>query len=61
VYVNVIPYNPASGEGAKMRRPAEHRVKAFCAALTELSIEHEVRREKGADIMAACGQLAGGK
>ncbi|MCL2011071.1 MAG: 23S rRNA (adenine(2503)-C(2))-methyltransferase RlmN [Synergistaceae bacterium] len=60
VYVNVIPYNPiADGDGAKpMRRPSESRIKAFCAALTELSIEHEVRREKGTDIMAACGQLA---
>ena len=59
VYVNVIPYNPTGGDGAKaMRRPSESRIKAFCAALTELSIEHEVRREKGTDIMAACGQLA---
>jgi 23S rRNA (adenine2503-C2)-methyltransferase len=56
VYVNVIPYNPAGTN--EMRRPPEGRVKAFCAALTELSIEHEVRREKGTDIMAACGQLA---
>jgi len=56
VYVNVIPYNPA---GAKeMKRPSESGIKAFCAALSELSIEHEVRREKGTDIMAACGQLA---
>ena len=55
VYVNVIPYNPAVKE---MKRPPDSRIKAFCAALTELSIEHEVRREKGTDIMAACGQLA---
>ncbi|MDR1623150.1 MAG: 23S rRNA (adenine(2503)-C(2))-methyltransferase RlmN [Synergistaceae bacterium] len=66
VYVNVIPCNPvdasATGNGAmrnSLKRPAEARIKAFCSALAELSIEFEVRREKGADILAACGQLAG--
>lgn len=61
VYVNVIPWNPVSCGAAAdtMRRPAEGRIKAFCAALTELSIEFEIRREKGTDILAACGQLAG--
>jgi len=59
VYVNVIPYNPAGiGDAKEMKRPAGSVIKAFCDALTELSIEHEVRREKGTDIMAACGQLA---
>lgn len=56
VYVNIISYNSVSG--GTMKRPPEGKIKAFCAALTELSIEHEVRREKGTDIMAACGQLA---
>ncbi|MDR1977239.1 MAG: 23S rRNA (adenine(2503)-C(2))-methyltransferase RlmN [Synergistaceae bacterium] len=61
VYVNVIPYNPidASVMGSGLKRPAEARIKAFCSALTGLSIEFEIRREKGADILAACGQLAG--
>jgi 23S rRNA (adenine2503-C2)-methyltransferase len=60
IYVNVIPYNPVGGaDGTKeMKRPADAKIKAFCAALTELSIEHEVRRERGTDIMAGCGQLA---
>jgi len=58
VYVNVIPYNTAGSGDGTLKRPAEGKVKAFCAALTELSIEYEVRREKGTDIMAACGQLA---
>jgi 23S rRNA (adenine2503-C2)-methyltransferase len=64
VYVNLIPYNPipnAAGAASGWKRPSEARVKAFCAALSELSIEFEVRREKGADILAACGQLAGGR
>ncbi|MDR2179928.1 MAG: 23S rRNA (adenine(2503)-C(2))-methyltransferase RlmN [Synergistaceae bacterium] len=70
VYVNVIPYNPVNNapsnnnappnaSGSGLRRPSEARIKAFCSALTDLSIEFEVRREKGTDIMAACGQLAG--
>ncbi|MDR2174967.1 MAG: 23S rRNA (adenine(2503)-C(2))-methyltransferase RlmN [Synergistaceae bacterium] len=62
VYVNVIPYNPTGTVPSGMtelRRPSEARIKAFCAALTELSIEFEIRREKGKDILAACGQLAG--
>ena len=59
IYVNVIPYNPADGsEAGTLRRSPDARVRAFCAALSELSIEFEVRREKGVDILAACGQLA---
>ncbi|MDR1730785.1 MAG: 23S rRNA (adenine(2503)-C(2))-methyltransferase RlmN [Synergistaceae bacterium] len=61
VYVNLIPWNPISAPGPGLedvRRSPEPRIKAFCAALTELNIEFEVRREKGTDIMAACGQLA---
>lgn len=55
-YINIIPYNPVSD---LYRRPSEGRVKAFCAALTGLNLEFEIRKEKGTDIMAACGQLAG--
>jgi 23S rRNA (adenine2503-C2)-methyltransferase len=60
VYVNIIPWNPISrGPGTEeLRRSPEGRVRAFCAALTELRIEFEKRREKGTDILAACGQLA---
>ena len=56
VYVNLIPYNPVN---ESLKRSPEPRIKDFCAALTELGIEFEVRRERGGDIMAACGQLAG--
>ncbi len=56
-YVNLIPYNPIPMR-PDLRRSPEPRIKAFCAALTDLHIEFEVRRERGADIMAACGQLA---
>ena len=56
-YVNLIPYNPIPMR-PDLRRSPEGRVKAFCAALSELNLEFEVRKERGADIMAACGQLA---
>jgi 23S rRNA (adenine2503-C2)-methyltransferase len=66
VYVNVIPYNPinaavvnSSAMKSDLKRPSEARIKAFCSALTNLSMEFEIRREKGTDILAACGQLAG--
>ena len=58
-YVNVIPYNPGASMGNNLKRPTEPRIKAFCSALTQLSMEFEIRKEKGADIEAACGQLAG--
>ena len=57
-YVNLIPFNPIPMK-PELHRSPEPRIKAFCAALSELKIEFEVRRERGADIMAACGQLAG--
>lgn len=57
-YVNLIPFNPIPMK-KELRRSPDPKVKAFCAVLSELKIEFEVRRERGADIMAACGQLAG--
>ena len=57
-YVNLIPFNPIPMK-PELHRSPEPRIKAFCAALSELKIKFEVRRERGTDIMAACGQLAG--
>ena len=53
-YVNVIPYNPVT---EKYKRSNDTAIKAFCGILSKFHIEHEVRREKGTDIAAACGQL----
>lgn len=55
VYINIIPYNPVTED---FKRSSDSRIKAFCAVLTDLKMEFEIRREKGTDIMAACGQLA---
>ncbi|MBQ7221764.1 MAG: 23S rRNA (adenine(2503)-C(2))-methyltransferase RlmN [Synergistaceae bacterium] len=59
-YVNLIPYN-AIPSRPELRRSSDGRVKEFCGALSELKIEYELRKERGGDIAAACGQLAGGK
>ena len=57
-YINIIPFNPIPSR-PELKRSL--RVKEFCSALSALNIEHEVRKERGTDIMAACGQLAGSR
>lgn len=56
VYVNLIPYNPVI---ERYSRPSASRVAPFAAILRKLGLEVDVRKEKGADIDAACGQLRG--
>ena len=53
--VNLIPYNRV--EGLPWERPAENVCEAFRAALQKQKITATLRREKGGDIDAACGQL----
>lgn len=53
--VNLIPYNQV--EGLPWVRPAEDVQEAFLAALKRLKVPATLRREKGHDIDAACGQL----
>jgi 23S rRNA (adenine2503-C2)-methyltransferase len=53
--VNLIPYNHV--EGLPWDRPAEAVQDAFLRALTDLDVPATLRREKGHDIDAACGQL----
>jgi 23S rRNA (adenine2503-C2)-methyltransferase len=55
--INLIPFNPFPG--SKLRRPDAQRVRDFAAILTEGGIVTTVRRTRGDDIDAACGQLAG--
>ncbi|HOW98539.1 MAG TPA: 23S rRNA (adenine(2503)-C(2))-methyltransferase RlmN [Kiritimatiellia bacterium] len=57
-HVNLIPWNPVPGEPLK---PSERqRVLDFQAALERHRIACTVRVQRGVDIAAACGQLAGG-
>ncbi len=53
--VNLIPYNKV--EGLPWERPAEETCEAFLAALERQKVIATLRREKGHDIDAACGQL----
>jgi 23S rRNA (adenine2503-C2)-methyltransferase len=53
--VNLIPYNQV--EGLPWERPAEAVCEAFLAALEKQKVTATLRREKGGDIDAACGQL----
>jgi 23S rRNA (adenine2503-C2)-methyltransferase len=53
--VNLIPYNKV--EDLPWQRPAEEVSERFLAALEKLDVTATLRREKGGDIDAACGQL----
>ncbi|HDQ26535.1 MAG TPA: 23S rRNA (adenine(2503)-C(2))-methyltransferase RlmN [bacterium] len=57
--VNIIPYNSAAGTGYS--RPDTLKALAFQKALKRRGVEAYIRKEKGADIKAACGQLAAGE
>ncbi|MGE5894492.1 MAG: 23S rRNA (adenine(2503)-C(2))-methyltransferase RlmN [bacterium] len=54
--VNLIPYNPAEGSG--FRKPGMDRVLAFQEILSKAGITAIIRKSKGSDIAAACGQLS---
>ena len=54
---NLIPFNPFPASG--LLRSSPERVKAFAAQLSEAGIVTTVRKSRGDDIAAACGQLAG--
>jgi 23S rRNA (adenine2503-C2)-methyltransferase len=53
--VNLIPYNKV--EDLPWARPSEEAQEAFLDALEKLGATATLRREKGHDIDAACGQL----
>ncbi len=53
--VNLIPYNNV--EGLSWERPSEERQEKFLSALEHEKVTATLRREKGHDIDAACGQL----
>jgi len=53
--INLIPYNTV--EGLPWERPAEEVQEAFLSALLSEKVGATLRREKGHDIDAACGQL----
>ena len=53
--VNIITMNPV---GSGVYEPSNsHRVKEFCDMLIKRGVPATVRKSRGADILAACGQL----
>jgi len=54
--VNLIPYNP--NPGLPFRRPSEERVAQFRDILVNEGVTVFMRKTRGDDIAAACGQLA---
>jgi 23S rRNA (adenine2503-C2)-methyltransferase len=56
VRINIIEYNPI--DGAPFLKSSEHRIDDFARYLIERNIMVTVRRSRGKDIDAACGQLA---
>ena len=55
--LNLIPFNPFPGSGLK--RSSRERVAAFARILQVGGVVTTVRKTRGDDIDAACGQLAG--
>jgi len=53
--VNLIPYNPVGA--MDYERPSDIAVREFVRALRRRGVNAHVRKSRGADIDAACGQL----
>jgi 23S rRNA (adenine2503-C2)-methyltransferase len=53
--VNLLPLNEAAG--IPFRRPPDERVDAFARILADRGVVVSVRKSRGRDIRAACGQL----
>lgn len=54
---NLIPFNPFPQ--SDLEKPDRERVLAFCRRLNEAGYVTTIRKTRGDDIDAACGQLAG--
>ncbi|MBM4355725.1 MAG: 23S rRNA (adenine(2503)-C(2))-methyltransferase RlmN [Deltaproteobacteria bacterium] len=57
--VNLIPFNPFPG--SRFARPSDESVDRFLELLAAKQMVATIRRSRGSDILAACGQLAGTK
>jgi 23S rRNA (adenine2503-C2)-methyltransferase len=55
--LNLIPFNPFPGSG--LNGSSAERMKGFASVLADAGIITTVRKTRGDDIDAACGQLAG--
>ncbi len=57
--VNLIEYNPIAN--ARFRKPDDDKVEAFMNHLSKNRVNARLRKSRGKDIDAACGQLANKK
>jgi 23S rRNA (adenine2503-C2)-methyltransferase len=57
--VNAIPFNEDANLPSWMRRPSDREIDRFVDTLVRNGVRVTVRRSKGRDIAAACGQLRG--
>ncbi|HLU03933.1 MAG TPA: 50S rRNA methyltransferase, partial [Advenella sp.] len=55
--LNLIPFNPFPESGLK--RSSNARIRQFSSLLVDQGVITTVRKTRGEDIDAACGQLAG--
>jgi len=53
--INLIPFN--EWPGAPYKRSSNNRIRAFADIVHNAGYSSPVRRPRGEDIMAACGQL----
>jgi 23S rRNA (adenine2503-C2)-methyltransferase len=56
-HVNIIPYNTVSD--ADYKRPSERAIQTFVQVLEDYKVTVSVRRTRGLEADAACGQLRG--
>ena len=57
--INLLAYNPV--DGLNYNRPSEEQINEFARMLYPRAPAVTVRKSRGSDIDAACGQLAGAK
>ena len=57
--VNAIPFNEDANLPQWMKRPSDREIDRFVNTLVRNGVRVTVRRSKGRDIAAACGQLRG--
>ncbi|HKX49938.1 MAG TPA: hypothetical protein VJQ48_05835, partial [Candidatus Binatia bacterium] len=55
--INLIPFNPH--QGSQYQRPETENIEGFQQILSSYGLQVNVRRPRGDDIAAACGQLQG--
>jgi 23S rRNA (adenine2503-C2)-methyltransferase len=53
--VNIIPFNP--WPGSEYKCSSRNRIMAFARILEKRGVDAPIRKTRGEDILAACGQL----